>query len=355
MSRHLPITLDSEHLGLLQSIIDITRHSERCAMEKALVAALATHTPCETITFIPRPFSAEVPLAGLVKLDVACFQCNAEQGWHFDLDVGGIRALVSRAFFDGMPQTEIVQRRQLIAIPLIEAGQTSAVLVFECSREQVISLDIVHALLNIYQNHLNILRESESDKLTGLLNRRTFDSKFQHLVAQQTAQVQSTYSAVGGHQRQHQPQDHSWLGIIDIDYFKKINDEYGHIYGDEILLLLSRQMQDFFRRADLLFRFGGEEFVVLLEPTNEDGAEIAFSRFVSQVASYDFPQVGKVTISVGFAPIYPNSVSTEVFGRADQALYYAKEHGRNQVASYLELLDDGRLSSLTTGENIDLF
>lgn len=145
------------------------------------------------------------------------------------------------------------------------------------------------------------------------------------------------------------------MGIIDIDHFKRINDEYGHIYGDEILLLLSRQMQTFFRRADLLFRFGGEEFVVLLEPTNERGAKTAFLRFLTQISEYEFPQVGQVTISIGYAPIHADSVSTDVFGRADQALYHAKEHGRNQVASYLELVASGVLTQVVTEENIDLF
>lgn len=348
------ITSVSDHLSLLRSIIDITRHPDRRAMEKGLIVALAKHVPCDRITLIPRPFSADAPMIALVELSVASFNTNPEDGWGFDLQVSQHLPLASAAFNSAQIQVNTSGDKQTACVPLTEAGQVSAVIAFDCPDTGAIPFETIDALLKIYQNYLNILRESESDKLTGLLNRRTFDGKFQHLVLQQSLQLLSNADE-SSQQRHHDREDRSWLGIIDIDHFKRINDQYGHIYGDEILLLLSRQMQSFFRRADLLFRFGGEEFVVLLEPTNKIGAEIALSRFVSQIANYEFPQVGKVTISVGFAPIYADSVSTDVFGRADQALYYAKEHGRNQVASYVELLADGKLNAMTTVESIDLF
>ncbi|MGH1374519.1 MAG: GGDEF domain-containing protein [Cellvibrionaceae bacterium] len=355
MSSHPDTVPASTQLQLLKSIVDLTRHPDRRAMEKGLIAALATHTPSTKVTLIQRPFSAGTPLEALIELDVKIFRQDPESGWRFGVEVDHYHRLITRALTDAKAQVDEEAGVCISCIPIVEGAKASGAILLHYPADSIVAFDLVEALLNIYQNYLNILRESESDKLTGLLNRRTFDGKFQHLVAQQSQQAKSSFTEKESQQRHQQRQNHSWLGIIDIDHFKTINDEYGHIYGDEILLLLSQQMQGFFRRADLLFRFGGEEFVVLLEPTDESGADIAFSRFVSRIADYRFPQVGQVTISVGFAPIYTDSVSTDVFGRADQALYYAKRHGRNQVASYLELLSNGSLSTTTKQKDIDLF
>ena len=106
---------------------------------------------------------------------------------------------------------------------------------------------------------------------------------------------------------------------------KLVNDGYGHLFGDEVLLLVSRLMKRSFRGADQLFRFGGEEFLVVLERTNELGATIALERLRSAVAEYPFPQIGKVTVSAGFTRIVPTDVATTCVERADEALYHAKK------------------------------
>jgi diguanylate cyclase (GGDEF)-like protein len=134
-----------------------------------------------------------------------------------------------------------------------------------------------------------------------------------------------------------------WLGVIDVDRFKTINDTFGHLFGDEVLLLLARLMFDTFRSTELIYRFGGEEFVVIVDGTDEQGAGVAYDRFRRAVADYRFPQVGKVTVSVGYTRVGPTDVPASATGRADSALYYAKEHGRNVTQCYETLVREGRL------------
>jgi diguanylate cyclase (GGDEF)-like protein len=142
-----------------------------------------------------------------------------------------------------------------------------------------------------------------------------------------------------------QPQHHPTLlaRVVDIDHFKKINDNYGHLFGDEVLLRVADLMRQSFRNHDKLFRFGGEEFVVMLRNVGEDNVQTIFDRFRVAVEDHDFPRVGQVRCSVGYSRIDPRLSPAELLGRADEALYYSKEHGRNQVNGFDELIMSGKL------------
>ena len=192
--------------------------------------------------------------------------------------------------------------------------------------------NLVQGVLRILRNHLSALDYGERDTLTGLLNRRTFEATFSKR-RETTAAVSSPQEAVRG----------SWLGVIDVDRFKTINDSFGHLFGDEVLLLIARLMFETFRSTVLIYRFGGEEFVVIVDGADEQGAGHAFDRFRQAVANYRFPQVGKVTVSVGYTYVGTTDVPASAVGRADSALYYAKEHGRNAVQCYEALLREGRI------------
>lgn len=200
---------------------------------------------------------------------------------------------------------------------------------------------LVTSILRIYRNFQGLLDYSERDTLTGLLNRKTFDEAFLKASAEQKL-VESEgkgdrRSVAGG------PAS-SWLGVIDIDHFKRVNDTYGHLIGDEVLLLLSRLMRASFRFHDRLYRFGGEEFVVLMRCDNEVDAGVAFERLRSNTESYAFPQVGRITVSVGFTALRSGDTPSGAFERADKAVYYVKEHGRNRVCSYTDLTAQGELT-----------
>jgi len=213
---------------------------------------------------------------------------------------------------------------------------------------------LIGGFLSIYSNFLAVLDENEHDTLTQLLNRKTFDACISEFIAKASSK-NIVPLPEGKDRRNANLSNGHWLGVLDIDHFKKINDGYGHIYGDEVLLLFSNIMKKSFRSNDMLFRYGGEEFVVVLSPTSEANALMVFERFRRAVELFDFPQVGRVTVSVGMVEINAQEHQSTVIERADQALYYAKEHGRNQVCVYQHLAAAGLLTKRHAAGDIQLF
>ena len=135
-----------------------------------------------------------------------------------------------------------------------------------------------------------------------------------------------------------------WLCILDIDHFKLINDKYGHIYGDEILILVARLLEKSVRDFDKIFRFGGEEFVIILRNFDQHDALLAFERIRHVVGSHQYAKIHTLTVSIGGTEIVQQKNPRYVIANADHALYYAKHHGRNQVQVYETLLADGKIT-----------
>jgi diguanylate cyclase (GGDEF)-like protein len=245
------------------------------------------------------------------------------------------------------------QTRQLIdadgnisgAWPIESGRDVVGILVVEGMRELVSrDTELIGAVLRILKNHLAALDYGERDTLTGMLNRKTFEARFEKL--RQRLQVSSAAVTTV---------EPSWLALADIDKFKSINDSHGHLFGDEVLLLVAQQMAKCFRGADQLFRFGGEEFVIVLDHATEAGARIAFDRFRAAVEAFEFPQIGHVTLSLGYSRIKPDDGPTTCVERADAALYYAKNHGRNNVRNFEELVAAGELSARADSADTELF
>jgi len=210
---------------------------------------------------------------------------------------------------------------------------------------------MISGLIRVYGNHVGILNYGDHDELTGLLNRRTFDEAVKRIAWPEFARDARSSPGQGS-----STQVRAHLAVADIDFFKRINDQFGHPYGDEVLVLLSRLMGRCFRDTDRLFRFGGEEFVVVLPGAGTHEAESAFERFRAAVEDFAFPQVGRVTISLGFTAILHGDTGSNAFGRADEALYVAKHGGRNKVCCYEMLVGAGVLSVRTSQEdNVELF
>ena len=201
------------------------------------------------------------------------------------------------------------------------------------------TLAVLQGILRLYQNFEGLLDYGEKDALTELLNRKTFDSAFAKAAATQVAPP----AAPDQERRAVAEEANYWLAVLDIDHFKRVNDNFGHLIGDEVLLLMARLMRAHFRFQDQLYRFGGEEFVILMRGGSAADATNALDRFRSVVASYAFPQVGTITVSIGFACLREDDTPGGAFDRADKAVYYAKEHGRNQVCDYQLLLAAGEL------------
>jgi diguanylate cyclase (GGDEF)-like protein len=212
---------------------------------------------------------------------------------------------------------------------------------------------LVAGILRVYRNFQGLLDYSERDTLTGLLNRKTFEDGFLRCSAAVARHEFETGD--GGAERRRGDAARIWVGVIDIDHFKAVNDSFGHLIGDEVLLLLSRLMRGSFRWHDQLFRFGGEEFVVLLRANEPDDAARAFERLRQAVQDYAFPQVGHITVSSGFTEVRSGDTPAAAFERADKAVYYAKQSGRNRVASYHDLVASGVFVEDQRESDIELF
>jgi diguanylate cyclase (GGDEF)-like protein len=153
------------------------------------------------------------------------------------------------------------------------------------------------------------------DPLTGVGNRTVMNSALAR--------------EVGLAQRQELPLS---LLVVDIDHFKQFNDNYGHAFGDDVLVAVAQSVASTIRRSDLLFRFGGEEFVVLASHTGNDGAMLLAERIRENIAALVSVRGRKidVSVSVGVAELQANEDGDSLFERADQALYRAKNGGRNR-------------------------
>ena len=213
-------------------------------------------------------------------------------------------------------------------------------------------LDVILGIFQVYKNYLSLLDYSERDALTGLFNRKTFDEQFARHAAS-AALAQGTEPGTPCADEQHGPRQ-QWLAVVDIDHFKQVNDRFGHLYGDEVLILMANLLRSSFRSHDRIFRFGGEEFVVLLRNATLETARKAFERFRETVQTHTFPQVGHVSVSIGFVGTSTGS-PVEILGQADQALYFAKEHGRNQVHYYDDLVAAGQLQTKMAHDDVELF
>lgn len=157
-------------------------------------------------------------------------------------------------------------------------------------------------------------KDSITDRLTGVWNRR----QFEQVARRELMRAQRYGEALS-------------LAIVDIDHFKHINDEYGHAIGDRVLKELIERIRSQIRVVDSLFRWGGEEFAVLLPHTPQNGARLSAERLRVAVAEREFPIVGPVTVSVGVAELGAGETGEAWFKRADDALYEAKNAGRNCV------------------------
>lgn len=215
------------------------------------------------------------------------------------------------------------------------------------SSEQRIAL---MGLVEYFGNHISLLDYGESDTLTGLANRRTFDKHLFELLGHSLPD-----DGLPGRRRGNTHGSH-WLAVCDIDHFKRVNDEFGHLIGDEVLIMVSQIMRDSLRFDDQLFRFGGEEFIALLQPTDADSAQQVLERFRGNIGQQVFSRVGHVTISIGFSRLLPHDTPTNAIERADEALYYAKQHGRDRVDGYEALVASQAIAPRQTAAGeIELF
>lgn len=182
--------------------------------------------------------------------------------------------------------------------------------------------------LTRYKVHLLQLRTSY-DALTGQPLRRILDESFDSMNAQ--------YSENG-----------LYLMLLDVDHFKKINDTYGHLAGDSVLRALAINLEDNIRRDESVYRYGGEEFIILLHAGSDRAASVAAERLRRAIADSE-TEAGeyriRITFSAGLTRVHPDESLREVLERADMALYKGKNSGRNCT-----ILINRRLDCLNVSE-----
>lgn len=211
--------------------------------------------------------------------------------------------------------------------------------------KNVIDEKYIDTLISVYNNQIQLLRNKDTDSLTGLLNRQSFDTKLEKL-----------YADLGYKNRSQETSNSIVFALLDIDFFKSINDNFGHVYGDEVLILYSNTMKKTFRDNDMLFRYGGEEFAVILNNVNLEQAQSILDRFRHNIENITLPLGDSVTTSAGYCEFTNEIPLTSITDRADKALYYSKEHGRNKTSGYENLIENNKIQSITIDEgDIELF
>ena len=189
----------------------------------------------------------------------------------------------------------------------------------------LIMQDATGELENLQKAFAEAKAETLLDFLTGIPNRKAFNEKLMTLASQVTLEKPLC------------------LLMIDIDHFKRFNDQHGHMIGDEVLKFVSRQIKNVIRGWDFLARYGGEEFTVLLPDTSLQGAvSVAtnIQRYFSEAklkTGKTAKPLGKITVSIGISLYQANETVDSFITRADQALYLSKHSGRNTVSTELDL------------------
>jgi diguanylate cyclase len=158
---------------------------------------------------------------------------------------------------------------------------------------------------------------TDIDALTGLFNRAALDRDFRHEAAKA--------------KRSGRPLT---VAMVDADHFKNVNDTYGHDFGDVVLSVLADRFVESLRPGDLVYRYGGEEFLVLLPDTNVVGAQVVLERLRLRACSAPIAQgdiAVTLTVSIGVAPVLSEGNPEDALLRADEAMYQAKDQGRNRL------------------------
>lgn len=224
-------------------------------------------------------------------------------------------------------------------------------------RSKVALLDsdsrVIDGMLQIYRNFCQLLQESQTDSLTGLANRKTFDECFSRVYE---LQPMENDHPVAVDLRKSQSPTSYWIAMIDIDHFKSVNDRFGHLYGDEVLILLAHLLKNALRNDDLVFRFGGEEFVLMIRCHDREEAAGLLERLRKSVETQNIPQVGQVTISIGATEMIRNTFAGTLLDYADKALYFSKQNGRNRLTFFEDMERDGLATrEMPPSENLDFF
>ncbi|WP_243852393.1 diguanylate cyclase [Saccharomonospora amisosensis] len=215
----------------------------------------------------------------------------------------------------GKPGVEIAQAEELAPLTLL-ADYASALEaeLWSLRESQIATLNTRREHERLSAEHGAVTQQALQDPLTSLPNRRALDERLRSLAASVDAQPLS-------------------VALVDLDGFKDVNDQYSHAEGDDVLRVVASTLRDALRGDDVVARYGGDEFVILLPGAPVSAATQALTRSIKAVASLPEHLSHGVTLSVGLVSLRPQERAEEVLSRADAAMYQAKRKGGNQIAA----------------------
>ena len=342
--------MEATHKAVIDSVVELTRQRELNHLADSLIQTLQELTVIKDAFLYSVPMNAHSGRDGFAEdsgpaLDEACqkviSQCISTRA------VSAIKSLG--------PTT--AEPKSLIAVPILNHSRSlvSHVLCFSADSMSESNEVLISGFARVFENFARVIEDGERDPLTGLLNRKNFHSKINTVIKASKVAASLPQTLDEQNRRQKSKSPSYWLGVIDIDFFKLINDKFGHLYGDDVLVMVSRILTESVRDGDLLFRYGGEEFVVVIGPSDKSGAIEIFERVRLSIEGKVFGRHNQVTISAGVVEITGHDVPTTVVGKADQALYYSKQHGRNQINFYEELIENGVLAEQEYDNDVEFF
>jgi diguanylate cyclase (GGDEF)-like protein len=248
---------------------------------------------------------------------------------HGELNAYSQRVAKSQAniVVDGSGKGDMHSQRlhPLAAVPLIYQDRVTGTLLVRSDEptrvwqeNEILLLRTVADQVTIAVNHARLFAQTQqqalTDALTGCCNRRSFELQLEKDL-QLALRVSHPLSLI----------------MIDVDHFKRVNDNFGHATGDVALQMIADVLREGLRLVDTAARYGGEEFAVILPQADTAGALVAAERLRSRIETTNFPHVGRLTVSLGIAT-FPQQASSRdsLVSAADQALYEAKRLGRNR-------------------------
>ncbi len=329
-------------ITIVDSLAEITSYQDRELLERSLAITLSELFPAETFRLFRIAMTDDKIKAGLVAYShdgMIISDLNLDQIQLSEpLTTAVAEALESRIVVEQSDQHLGLTH---IIYPLYDKrDEVYGVLLQVTSEPGFHNQRLTYGLLRIYSNYLTLLDDSHRDRLTNLLNRQTLDTEITKRIL-----AHASFSDTAHAQRRNADKTRAWFALVDADHFKRINDNWGHLYGDEVLILLARLLETIFRQEDLIFRYGGEEFVVVFQAPDPETAKNICERARQTIAHHSFPTVGSVTVSIGTTEISGQEGVSMVIDEADKALYFAKENGRNQVRFYTDLIAAGIIQS----------
>lgn len=234
---------------------------------------------------------------------------------HYEYVLNGDTMLVSSRYIPELNWWVVVEQRQDEALAEIKRS----LLTNSAVGLVVIGLTLVLVTLTLNFFHARLEDMATKDKLTNIGNRSVFDLALSH--------------ALRLFKRDGRPFS---VILLDIDHFKRINDMFGHLRGDQVIQEIARITGETIRETDILCRWGGEEFIVLAyECTAADAAVLAekIRATIENASIADIPHDHPVTVSIGYTEVRSDDSEDDLLKRSDNALYQAKENGRNQIAA----------------------